>query len=1239
MAQGISKVNIIQINLQHAKASTSLLTADLAQMHTPLALIQEPYVHNGKIIGFEQLKNTTLIYDTSHKRPRACVVISNSMVFHYLPQFTNQDMVAIKIKFSHLTVKRFSVIASVYLPFEKSDPVSDSLKQLADFCSTHKMPLFVGCDSNSHNTVWGSTNTNDRGVKLLDFLVANRLDVLNSGNEPTFSTPQRSEVLDITIASQEAAHFVYNWHVSPIESLSDHKRILFELKNPTITVQEFRNPRKIDYLTLNIEITKSLADLEAIICNNDPCAEEINSLASLLQTTLNDALSVSCPISRAPNGKNCKSWWNKSLSKLKTECRSAHRRARRLPCYHPQYAERWEQYREKRREYKKVINETKDKSWQNFCTEIDSLSATAKLHKLLCKDNSNKLSWLTNSAGLKSQSPSETLTILFDEHFPDTDPTHVPNIPEASNYQTSQACKSPVDPTLLQEIITHEKIYLAFNSFSPYKSPGPDGIFPIVIQKSLYLIIDIIHYLYFHCIKLSYIPETWRHVKVIFIPKAGKTSYTNPKSFRPISLSSYFLKGLERLIDWHIRIDCLSKKPLSISQHAYLTSKSTDSALNDLVTNIEKLRSKNLQVLCCFIDIQGAFDHTSPSIVLKALQRHNISPMIRLWIFNMLQFRIIHSELSDATQEKKIYSGCPQGGVVSPVLWNMVVNELLVLLNSSGIWAQGYADDIVICTTGRELLTASELMQNALSKVERWCKNVGLSVNPNKAETMLFTNKRLVSMCPLTLFKKPIPLKSKVKYLGVHIDNKLNWKNHIETKINKCTGLLLQCNRVTGVKWGVHPRYIFWIFNAIIKPIFLHGVIVWWKFSEPDDNQRYLSRLNRLASSIMTNAFKTTPTAALEYLLDLPPIHLTIQMAALNTCYRLLVNKLWDMKFKDGHNSIIQTLISISPEALMFPDSIPRCLSFGMTHVKFVIPDREQWIERQIQTDFDVNIFTDGSKTDLGTGAGVYINCPSNIPFIEDVRDYQILGKAATIFQAEITAIANAITIVSHLTGLSITFYVDSQAAIHALKANLNVSNIVMNCKHTLSKLAQANNVTVIWVPGHTGIQGNEEADLLANTGSAHEFCGPEPALPIAKSVVKKSIRDWVTESKELYWRNIKYAKHTKAFIIEINLNFDIPLLSFERSLISNFLAVVTGHGSFKVHLQKLKLAEETDCPKCGQDSDTAFHFLTTCQYYNTARKQTFGSSALKGASKPTRISTSELIRFIRLSERFDKRC
>ena len=146
----------------------------------------------------------------------------------------------------------------------------------------------------------------------------------------------------------------------------------------------------------------------------------------------------------------------------------------------------------------------------------------------------------------------------------------------------------------------------------------------------------------------------------------------------------------------------------------------------------------------------------------------------------------------------------------------------------------------------------------------------------------------------------------------------------------------------------------------------------------------------------------------------------------------------------------------------------------------------------------------------------------------------------------------------------------------------------------------------------------------MANTGSAHDFYGPEPALPISTSIIKQGIKEWINDSKELYWRNIKYANHTKTFIKELNINFDAPLICFERSMIRNIgksgragcrpkshfyrniLALITGHGPFKVHLQKLKLAEETDCPKCEQDSDTSLHYITTCHYYREARKRTF---------------------------------
>ena len=222
-----------------------------------------------------------------------------------------------------------------------------------------------------------------------------------------------------------------------------------------------------------------------------------------------------------------------------------------------------------------------------------------------------------------------------------------------------------------------------------------------------------------------------------------------------------------------------------------MTSKSTDTALNNLVTKVEKARLRNLHVLCCFIDIQGAFDHTSPLVVRRALQKHGVSTPITQWIYNMLKCRFIHSQLSVQSSIRKVNSGCPQGGVISPILWNLVVNELLEILISTGIWAQGYADDIVVCTIGREIQTASELMQNALSKIENWCHRVGLTVNPNKAELLLFTNKRKYSFSPIKLFQTCVPLCSNVKYLGVHIDNKLSWRFHAESKTNKCSGLLL----------------------------------------------------------------------------------------------------------------------------------------------------------------------------------------------------------------------------------------------------------------------------------------------------------------------------------------------------------------------------------------------------------------------------------------------------------------
>jgi hypothetical protein len=76
--------------------------------------------------------------------------------------------------------------------------------------------------------------------------------------------------------------------------------------------------------------------------------------------------------------------------------------------------------------------------------------------------------------------------------------------------------------------------------------------------------------------------------------------------------------------------------------------------------------------------------------------------------------------------------GCPQGGVLSPLLWSLVVDDLIWGLNSNGYYTVGYADDIAILINGKLPNTVSEVLHTALHTVQQWCERTNLSINPNK---------------------------------------------------------------------------------------------------------------------------------------------------------------------------------------------------------------------------------------------------------------------------------------------------------------------------------------------------------------------------------------------------------------------------------------------------------------------------------------------------------------------------
>jgi hypothetical protein len=98
---------------------------------------------------------------------------------------------------------------------------------------------------------------------------------------------------------------------------------------------------------------------------------------------------------------------------------------------------------------------------------------------------------------------------------------------------------------------------------------------------------------------------------------------------------------------------------------------------------------------------------------------------ISRWIAAMLSNRMVRAKIRGVSSAMMVRGDCPQGGVLSPLLWNMVINSLLVRLSNESLWAQGFADGIAIVNYGKFLSTVCEFMQKALFIVQTWCRGWG----------------------------------------------------------------------------------------------------------------------------------------------------------------------------------------------------------------------------------------------------------------------------------------------------------------------------------------------------------------------------------------------------------------------------------------------------------------------------------------------------------------------------------
>jgi hypothetical protein len=313
-ARNSKRMQVLQVNLHHSRAASAVLC--VAMKNCDVALIQEPWTHKGAIRGLKEVGGE-LIYSRSAQNPRNCILIKKDFQILPLMHHCSRDFTATMIKTSGGNGPREIILGSAYLPYDDGEPPPPGeLERLVMSCRMQGTHLIIGCDANSHHTSWGSTNINNRGESLFNYIMANGLDIMNRGKRFTFVTSNRQEVIDITIATLYAGNLVKDLHVSEEISCSDHRHIRFTVTGIDHTVVTYRNPRRTDWESFRTDLLGCLSGMTDKINN---CID-LEIAANQLQDAFVYAYNENFPLIMKGNTRNTP-WWNQDLAVKRREVR------------------------------------------------------------------------------------------------------------------------------------------------------------------------------------------------------------------------------------------------------------------------------------------------------------------------------------------------------------------------------------------------------------------------------------------------------------------------------------------------------------------------------------------------------------------------------------------------------------------------------------------------------------------------------------------------------------------------------------------------------------------------------------------------------------------------------------------------------------------------------------------------------------------------------------------------------
>lgn len=817
-----------------------------------VALLQETWLrpcNNLKIPNYTVYRNDRL----DGPQGGTAIVIRNTLI-HYLPEnplnLNHTEATTVIIP----TERNSSLqITSVYIP--PLQPFSPG-----DFheIMSLNIPTIIAGDLNSKHHEWGCRITNRKGRALHTYCSAVDLSIYGPP-EPTHFGFYRPDILDIVITKQ-----IINPPTLTVlhELSSDHQPLLIEIDLAPIP---YSFPIRTNINWNFFPYALSLSPVPSI-----SSTEDLENEVALFIHELQDSLNICTkrtPV--APRKLNLPPHL-KQLIKNKNRARRTARRT--LAPADRRLANRLIE------DVKSQLRDFRAAEWESFTATLpegDGKNFWRISKKLRNNRQSHPLCPLHGLQGLvySDEDKAEAFANSMERQFQLNDNLiDADTEEEVAEINVDEAPPEDVHFVSPSEVINTIK-FLKINT-----APGPDGVpykaLKLLSKRGIARISNIFNAI----LRFQHFPNHWKHSHIIMLLKHDK-SPAFPNNYRPISLLSCIGKLFERIL--LARLKPFTEQHLPDQQFGFRARHNTEQQVLRLVEYIQEGYQHREHTGCIFLDVAKAFDRVWHDGLIYKLIRLNVPRYMILLLRSFLSGRTFAIKINSAlSSTRPIEAGVPQGSILSPLLYALYIFDFP---RSPTTFLGIYADDTVIAARCRNSDLIHRRLEIAIDDIENYTTSWKIEINADKSQAVFFTKCRTVPPDPLEIRNTDIRWTPFATYLGVSIDAKLIYKEHITNISAKSRNSLRRLYPLLAKCSGLNLRAKRHLYLAIVRPQITYAAVT-WAHAAPS-RIRSLETIQNKAMRIITGAPWYVRNETLRHDLNLPPLVEYIRDLALRSLH------------------------------------------------------------------------------------------------------------------------------------------------------------------------------------------------------------------------------------------------------------------------------------------------------------------------------------------------------------------